>query len=434
MRIIGLIFCFLMILLSVSCRMDNANEYGKPFVYVQNGHFIRDGKPYYFIGTNFWYGAILASDGVGGNKERLVAELDYLKSIGVENLRVLVGADGLDGDSKVFPVLQKYPGVYNDTILAGLDYLMLEMSKRDMQAVLFLNNSWEWSGGYSQYLNWAGYGAVPEPSKDGYDAFCEYVQNFVFSDDAKDLFMNHVKFIVSRTNRYTGVKYIDDPTIFSWQICNEPRAFSVKGKKEFASWITDVAALIRSIDPNHMISSGSEGEMGCENDIELFRTIHSDRNIDYTNIHIWPKNWSWISEETPDSNLIVACKNTKQYLDAHIKISSELEKPLVVEEFGYPRDGFAFSKESSVKERNNYYNYVFDLLESNSREEGMFAGCNFWGWGGLAKLSSTCLKWKLGYDYTGDPTQEPQGLNSVFLTDTSTIVLIKEKIDLLEGK
>ena len=56
------------------------------------------------------------------------------------------------------PIIQtKYtadpaPMVYNDTIFAGLDYLLAEMGKRDMLAVLYLNNSWEWSGGYGQYL------------------------------------------------------------------------------------------------------------------------------------------------------------------------------------------------------------------------------------------------------------------------------------------
>jgi mannan endo-1,4-beta-mannosidase len=28
-----------------------------------DGQFVRDGKPYYFVGTNFWYGAILGSEG-----------------------------------------------------------------------------------------------------------------------------------------------------------------------------------------------------------------------------------------------------------------------------------------------------------------------------------------------------------------------------------
>ena len=41
------------------------------FVTVNDGHFYRDGKPYYYVGTNFWYGAILGSEGQGGNRQRL---------------------------------------------------------------------------------------------------------------------------------------------------------------------------------------------------------------------------------------------------------------------------------------------------------------------------------------------------------------------------
>ena len=54
--------------------------------------------------------------------------------------------------------MQEEPGVYNDTILAGLDYLLMEMGKRGMVAVLYLNNAWEWSGGYGFYLYHAGGG------------------------------------------------------------------------------------------------------------------------------------------------------------------------------------------------------------------------------------------------------------------------------------
>ena len=59
--------------------------------------------------------------------------------------------------------LQVAPGVYNDTILAGLDYFMNELRERDMTAVLYLHNSWEWSGGYSVYLQWSGHGDAVVP-------------------------------------------------------------------------------------------------------------------------------------------------------------------------------------------------------------------------------------------------------------------------------
>ena len=50
------------------------------FVTVQDGQFMRGGKPYTYIGTNFWYGPILASDTESGDFGRLTMELDTLKA------------------------------------------------------------------------------------------------------------------------------------------------------------------------------------------------------------------------------------------------------------------------------------------------------------------------------------------------------------------
>ena len=390
-----------------------------------DGQFVRDGKPYYFVGTNFWYGAILGSEGEGGNRERLHKELDLLKSIGINNLRVLVGADGENGiKTRVEPSLQVAPGVYNDTILAGLDYFMNELRERDMTAVLYLNNSWEWSGGYSVYLQWSGHGDAVVPAVDGWPAYMEYVKQFPQSDSAKALFANHVNYIVSRTNRYNQIKYVDDPTIMSWQIGNEPRAFSDENKEPFARWMADVAAQIKSLDPNHMVSSGSEGSWGCEMDMNLFEKIHADPNINYLNIHIWPYNWSWVKADSLKELLPRAKENTKKYIDDHMVIARKYSKPIVLEEFGFPRDGFSFSKEAPTTARDEYYRYVFDLIRQDRESGGLFAGCNFWAWGGFAGQNPDHVFWEKGDDYTGDPAQEQQGLNSVFATD-STIEIIK---------
>ena len=390
-----------------------------------DGQFVRDGKPYYFVGANFWYGAILGSEGEGGNRERLHKELDFLKSIGINNLRVLVGADGENGiKTRVEPSLQVAPGVYNDTILAGLDYFMNELRERDMTAVLYLNNSWEWSGGYSVYLQWSGHGDAVVAAVDGWPAYMEYVKQFPQSDSAKALFANHVNYIVSRTNRYNQIKYVDDPTIMSWQIGNEPRAFSDENKEPFARWMADVAAQIKSLDPNHMVSSGSEGAWGCEMDMNLFEKIHADPNINYLNIHIWPYNWGWVKADSLKELLPCAKENTKKYIDDHMVIARKYSKPIVVEEFGFPRDGFSFSKEAPTTARDEYYRYVFDLIRQDRESGGLFAGCNFWAWGGFAGQNPDHVFWEKGDDYTGDPAQEQQGLNSVFATD-STIEIIK---------
>ena len=364
----------------------HTTEMSKDFVMISNGHFVRGGEPYYYVGTNFWYGAILGSEGQGGNRERLCRELDAMKQLGIDNLRILVGSDGERGvKTKVEPTLQIAPGVYNDTILAGLDYLLMEMGKRNMVAVLYLNNSWEWSGGYSFYLENAGCGKAPRPNESGYETFMDYVSQFAENERAHQLFYDYVRFIVSRTNRYTGLKYTDDPAIMSWQIGNEPRAFKSELLPAFEKWLAETAALIRSLDNNHLISVGSEGSWGCENSIESWHRICADKNIDYCNVHLWPYNWGWAKRDSLVDNVQRACLNSKEYIDQHLEICAKLSKPLVMEEFGYPRDSLRFTPGSATLGRDEYYRYIFSLVAENMESGGAFAGCNFWGWGGEAR-------------------------------------------------
>lgn len=53
----------IVVLFTFSCtrNKENSTSNEQPFVKQREGFFEIDGKPYYFIGTNFWYGPILGS-------------------------------------------------------------------------------------------------------------------------------------------------------------------------------------------------------------------------------------------------------------------------------------------------------------------------------------------------------------------------------------
>ena len=151
-----------------SCSNNATVNNAETLVARQGTQFIKNGKPYHYIGTNMWYASVLGSEGEGGNRERLCNELDHLKSIGVTNLRILTGPDAgsvLANPAK--PYLQTAPGVLNDTILKGLDFVIAELDKRGMDAVIYLNNAWDWSGGYGFYLKECGYGDSPNTNEEG---------------------------------------------------------------------------------------------------------------------------------------------------------------------------------------------------------------------------------------------------------------------------
>lgn len=60
-------------LLLASCTQKAEKASG--FVERKDAGFVLDGKEYRYVGANFWYGAILGSEGQGGNRERLCSEL-----------------------------------------------------------------------------------------------------------------------------------------------------------------------------------------------------------------------------------------------------------------------------------------------------------------------------------------------------------------------
>ncbi|MBR6141101.1 MAG: cellulase family glycosylhydrolase [Bacteroidaceae bacterium] len=411
----------------------NDKQSSSNFVTTHDGKFYRGEAEYKFIGANFWYGAVLASEGQGGNRERLAKELDLMQEVGITNVRVLVGGEGPDTvASHVVPVLQPEPGMYNDTILQGLDYLIAELEKREMTAVLFLNNSWEWSGGYGAYLEWAGCGPVPDWSD--WDVAQAYHCQFVKNDKAKKMAEQHVRVIVSRINTVTGKPYAESPAIMAWELANEPRAFARDSvtKACFAGWVEAQAKLIKSLDSNHLVTTGSEGIVGCEEDPELFHQVHAFPEIDYVCIHIWPYNWHWLGpasgplevglaqngESSVVDSVAYAARKTRAYMDVCWDVVKDLNKPMVLEEFGYPRDGYRIDLESSTQGRDIYYEYVFSLMD-----EGKLQGCCFWAWGGYAQPKH--VRWQRWDDYVGDPAQEEQGLNAVFATDTTTLNIIK---------
>ena len=116
---------------------------------------------------------------------------------------------------------------------------------------------------------------------------------------------------------------------------------------------------------------------------------------------------------------------TNKYIAEHIDLGNKWKRPVVIEEFGIPRDGRSYQLDAKTDCRNKYLENVFAQVLHNSKTSGILAGCNFWAWGGFGRATSGHVYWQRGDAYLGDPAQEEQGLNSVFDVDT-TIPLIVE--------
>jgi mannan endo-1,4-beta-mannosidase len=394
----------------------NAAEEGG-FVSAADGRFLLAGRPYYFVGTNFWQGMNLAVDGRKGNRALLEKELDRLQRLGITNLRIMASSEGPDTEPyRMTPALMTEPGAYDESVLDGLDYLLAEMGKRGLRAVMVLNNFWYWSGGMAQYVSWRDGTDIPYPGDWG--NYMTYSGRFYYCQECQTWYRDHIRMLITRVNPYTGKAYRDDPAVFSWELGNEPRLYPL-------DWVYDTAAFIKSLDSNHMVTTGSEGALpdGTQN----FTSTHSSPDIDYATIHIWPQNWGWYNPADSGSFTSALARAHLYFANAE-RDCVKMNKPLVLEEFGLARDYEPllniYEVGSPTTNRDAFYAAMFGQVFASMSAGGPAGGDNFWAWSGESRPGS---------DWVGDPPHETPGWYSVYDIDQSTLAVIAAHVAEVKG-
>jgi mannan endo-1,4-beta-mannosidase len=401
------------------------------FVRRDGTRFVRDGEPYRYVGANAWYLAWLGSATRYGDRARLARELDRLRAIGVSNVRLLAGAEESPVKNSIKPGFELANGTLNTGLLEGLDLAMAELGKRDMTAVLYLTNFWEWSGGMMSRLYWATgrYKDMNDPA-DPWPAFPDATSAFYANEAAVTRFFGYVRMLVTRTNSVTGTAYRDDPTLMAWQLANEPRpgaspAVMQTILRAYYEWIDASAALIRSLDPNHLVSLGMEGTIATNGSTEIVARAH--RNIDYFTAHVWPLNWGWVDGKNLSGTWDAGMANVIDYIDTHVRFAGKAGKPLVFEEFGFPRDGEFYDPSVPTTFRQRYYRLIYAAAEASLAAGGPVQGTNFWAWSGEARAQHPDHRFHSGdTQYMGDPPHEPQGWYGTFDTDEAMKAVIHE--------
>jgi hypothetical protein len=169
--------------------------------------------------------------------------------------------------------------------------------------------------------------------------------------------------------------------------------------------------------------------MGCNNSGSIYLTAHQSQYVDYATIHVWPLNWGWIDTTKMAQTYPNALSDAKAYIEQHISFARALDKPLVMEEFGLPRDGGKDSPVSPTLFRDEYYAALMQTIYDSAAAGAPVAGSNFWSWGGEGRSPNSEYVWRVGDPFVCDPPMEAQGLNSVFDTDSSTIRIIAQYAD-----
>lgn len=255
--------------------------------------------------------------------------------------------------------------------LGKLDYVLYKAQKENIKVLITFTNNWTAFGGMEQYVKWAGLN-----QKD----------DFYTNAKIKQWFKDYIKTMLNHVNPYTGVAYKDDPTIFAWELANEPRCDRADpdcSKQIVYKWASEMSKYIKSMDPNHMVAVGDEGFFNFDDvshlpeggdysawwvwrgmsgmDYEKLMTIPE---IDFGTPHIYLQDWNFKDKTTINT-----------WLNVHAEIAHENNKPVILEEFGWKeQDG----QSSVFKTRNAYFENVFNILEGKENPDNEYAGSNYW--------------------------------------------------------
>lgn len=323
------------------------------FVTAEGTSFSLDGQPFYYVGTNCYYLMVRAAD---VNLRSDVDEvLQEAAAMGLRVLRTNAYNDGeLDKKGKPnWNALQLTPGVYQEYVFQGLDYVLNKADELGVRLILPFVNYWDNYGGMDQYVKWdLKYGSSPYPiSREG----------FYTDENIKQWYKNHITTVLNRVNTINGRTYKEDPTVFAWELANEPRG----SEGNLWPWINEMAAHVKSIDANHMLTTGAEGKDG----LREFKLYHNCPNIDFCTIHIYPENFNLKEDES------------MTYVRTRIWDGHDLEKPVILEEFGKYRDtsppipdppvptGGTGNTTTRDKFFQGFYNTIYDYYGN---------GSNFW--------------------------------------------------------
>jgi hypothetical protein len=262
------------------------------FAYRCGIHFCLDGNTYYFAGANT-YDVFTFGSGSGDtetqfmDKAKIDAHFTNLQNDKVTVLRVwMFSHESWHG-------FEKSKGVYDEQEFSLFDYVIQSAKAHNLKLIPVFENYWEAYGGIDTRLSWEGLSG-------GHPGRGQFF-NKTKCPGCYTSYKNYVSYALNRVNHYSGIAYKNEPTIFAWELMNEPRYQDQTPNENstgttLRAWVDEMGAFIKSIDPNHMLDAGIEGHQAIYgfggDEGNPFVYIQQSPYIDFTSAHPYP-NESW---------------------------------------------------------------------------------------------------------------------------------------------
>jgi mannan endo-1,4-beta-mannosidase len=154
----------------------------------------------------------------------------------------------------------------------------------------------------------------------------------------------YITHVTTRRNRYTGLRYRDDPTIMAFELANEPRCRSDKSGRTLLAWASEMSTHLKRAAPRQLTAVGDEGFYGQAGNADYPYSDYEGANwkelvalpaVDYGTVHLYPQNWGENPDSKPGTDPV---QWGTQWIADHISDGNALHKPVVLEEFGLSVD------------------------------------------------------------------------------------------------
>ncbi|KAJ0873713.1 putative mannan endo-1,4-beta-mannosidase [Helianthus annuus] len=333
------------------------------FVRTKGSNFVVNGSPFLFNGFNAYWMMNVAAD--PSERYKVSQVLQDAANAGLSVCRTWAFADGGG-----YNALQITPGVYNELVFQGLDFVVAEARKYGIRLILSFVNNFKDFGGRPQYVEWARNSGVQVSSYD----------DFYTNPIVKGYYKNHVQSVITRINKITQIAYSQDPAIMAWELINEPRSQSDYSGRTINDWVQEMALFVKSLDRYHLLEIGMEGFYGDtmpeRKQINPGYQVGTDfisnnliREIDFATIHAYPPKW--LSGKDEDSQMAFM----QRWMWSHFKDSRTiLKKPLVIAEFGKSSKDPGYN----IHKRDSYMRDVYRNIYMEARSGGTVGGGLVW--------------------------------------------------------
>ncbi|MQM09730.1 hypothetical protein Taro_042603 [Colocasia esculenta] len=386
--ILGLASCVAFIYLSLRDLSFHAVEPKLTFVERNETQFFVDGRPFYVNGWNSYW--LMDQAVEEHSRHRVRAMLHTGAKMGLTVCRTWAFNDG------AYHALQVSLGRFDERVfriflvsfscsilfcvpcldLLALDMVIAEAGKHGIRLLLGLVNNLQAYGGKTQYVKWAWEEGIGLSASN---------DSFFFDPTIRSYFKIYLKTLLTRKNYLTGVEYRDDPTIFAWELINEPSCMSDPTGDTLQDWLEEMSEYIKSLDRKHLLTVGFEGFYGPTSPREKLDVNPSEwasrlgtdfiRNskissIDFTSVHIYPDQF-----EGKDLDLDEKIKFTSRWVRSHIDDGDRiLRKPVMFTEFGLSNK----NKDFEHSHRDTFYQAIFNIMHESARKYGSGAGAFIW--------------------------------------------------------